>query len=194
MLPYDLFLLPTSNWLSSAKRKVARDWFDLFIKEIPVRLEKLESLVKSTPGFEKWKLDFNTECAEDLFNFYKKNLTTRPKTEEEIQSYESSIPKRFSNLIPVDKPVMTDFSLSLINDMAIYFGEYVRYGQASLHWEFYTSRKTIDFQNAVIIGNGLTCLHPRWIMKNQAYNIIENKKTLQSINDLKVIWLNALLP
>ena len=95
---YTLFPFPDSTVLNQATRTEARRLFNCFVSHIPERLKVLEEYVQTRNCYEKWCLSYEDSAALELQKWFETEISTRPKTEAEIQDYYNSIPERFKGL------------------------------------------------------------------------------------------------
>jgi hypothetical protein len=153
----------------------------------------LQEYLNATPGYEDWKLGYATETVRALERWMIDHVELRNKTPEEIEQYSTSIPERFKGHVPVDEKLLTDKTESLAVDMSMYFGEYMRHEDPRLQWVLLEKgKRSVDYQNPVIIGTGLREQNPRWLMRIFAYKISDHSNEPDFLINLKDTWMPEL--
>ena len=86
MVKYEILKPPTNNsYLNELNKKELKKYYDWYIALIPERLNLLAQIVKSTPGYSEWKMDFTPESLVKLGFWFYENIETRALSEKEIE-------------------------------------------------------------------------------------------------------------
>jgi hypothetical protein len=128
-------------------KKELRDYYNWFQKAIPERIDELDSAVRSSDGFEDWRSGYTPSSLNPLGNWFATQVQYRPRTEEEMQEIAIQSP------FPRSNQVMTNRTISLAMDIAMYFGQVLLRNHPSLRWEQpFGSKKYIDYGQPVLAG------------------------------------------
>jgi hypothetical protein len=180
------------SWLNAFSRKDAKDWYELYVAKIPERLQVLQGYVNSTPGFEAWELGYEPETVRMLERWFIGHVELRLQTTEELEQYYASVPERFKNL-PTIVTTLTDETNSLVVDMSMYFGEYMRHEDTGLQWNLCVNgKKNVEYQNPVIVGSGFIPQNPRGLMDVFALKVGDKTQKPDYLINLKNTWIPIL--
>jgi hypothetical protein len=128
-------------------KKELRDYYNWFQEVIPERIDELASAVNSSNDFEDWKPDYGPSSLNTLGNWFATQVHYRPRTEEEMEEIAIQSP------FPRSNEVMTNRTISLAMDIAMYFSQVLLRNHPSLRWEQpFGSKKYIDYGQPVLAG------------------------------------------
>jgi hypothetical protein len=161
-----------------------KEYFEWFQEVLPERISELErAVVTSATKYETWKPDLTRESLNPLGEWFSEQVTTRPKTEEEIRAkYALPYPEWVSN------NELTNHTISLAMDLGMYLGKTLQTNNPQLHWaQILKSKNFVDYGQPVLTGfrSHLVSFNPVRIMIGLAYGISRQEK---SNNDLVVVY------
>ncbi len=105
---------------------------DMFIKNIPNRIELLRSLITCNPKYQSWESDFSTKSINHLNEWFDKEIVLRQKTQEELEYVKTQM--KLPSIANVSPETLDERTESLCIDIGIYFGEALRKKNHSLYW------------------------------------------------------------
>lgn len=131
--------------LSNDEMLKYKDWL---VSQIPERARQLEILVKSDPKYSDWVADGSPESLAGLGQWMVDSLQTRPLSIEEIEHIKSTL------VFEVDfkKWDFTDFSYSIILDVALYFSTIFTIRFNGLHWGINRLKRGMYYGKPVLQG------------------------------------------
>ena len=124
---------PFSTPFAEMTAREARAFFEWFVSEIPSRLSELRHALDQNGG-EGVPLDLTAESLEPLGRWLDGHVTMEPEDEARLATARASIPSFIAAWIP-DRRV-TEETLSLCMDIAIYFGETMRRSNPGVEWSY----------------------------------------------------------
>jgi hypothetical protein len=107
-------------------------------------------LVTNDPKYVSWKADFSPESLLQLGEWMVESIQTRPMTVEEIDYIKSTL----SFKVDFAKWTFTDFSLSIIYDVSIYFSTIFTKKYDGITWATGTRKRADGFGKPVLNGFG----------------------------------------
>ncbi|HBO34961.1 MAG TPA: hypothetical protein DD636_09585 [Anaerolineaceae bacterium] len=190
---YPPILFPNQSWLNQYSSQDAKKWFEYYISKIPERLQVLHEHINATPGYETWKLGFESSTVNAIEQWFIEHVEMRDKTKEEIERDRDRIPDKLKNAVPVETTTLSNKTYSLIVDLSMYYGEYLRHEDPRLKWVLRKKgKREFFYQNPVIVGTGLLALDPRHIMTVIAFKISDNEYKAGGLIELKDRWIRNL--
>jgi hypothetical protein len=173
-------------------REQAKEYFDWFKSQIPIRNEKLAKYVQSTPDFQEWKDNFTPQSLDNLGKWFYNHVEIRKRSKEEILAIYSNSPDWFSN-IDIPDYDLSSASISLAIDVGMYLSRVMEMNVPELNWIMVTRpKKDVDYQQPVLSGQGYQVFNPVRIVLTYAYGIARKSKGPERLRELYEIWLNIL--
>jgi hypothetical protein len=168
-------------------KKQARESFELFIRQIPLRLSELNRVITRSETID-FVLDYSPESLVPLGNWLDQSIMLRPVTSTELLSAQKELPAWLHKEILTT--VKTKESRSLCFDVGIYFGEIFRRKHAMLRWDFVQKPKNDAFLNqpVIISFDNKYCLNPIVVVNNIASKVHEGKSAEESWVKIFNIW------
>src|SRR5262249_51537863 len=120
-----------------------------FLRLISDRISILEATVRSSDGRANWKADFTAESLQSLYEWLHENTTTRRRTQAEV----AEIRRRLALPVPIPAVDLSDETLSLVHDVAMYFASSLVRRHPHLEWTINLHDKIdADYGQPVLIG------------------------------------------
>jgi len=190
---YEIIKPPFNAIFGSMDKEHTKLYFEWFMEQIPHRVDILCSYVRSTDEFKDWSPDFQSQSLLPLGKWFCEQVTSRPRTEQEIAKIAANSPAWFkSNFdIPSDELPNETFSLSI--DIGMYFGRTLEKNLPDLIWQPLLKQKNnIYYQQPIIVGKGKAQLNPVWIVKTYAYGILQEINGPERLLELYDVWAGLL--
>lgn len=181
---YDFVNPPFSLNFKDMTKVELKNYYDWFLENIPIRVQKLESLVNLSYGFENWRANYEPSSLSLLGKWFSQEIEVRERTINEYKQLQdiSRYPVDVNSFIPTDK------TYSIAFDIGMYFGEVYVKNHSKLSWGlFTTNKKSIDYGQPVIKGFGKVTFNPIYMLIVQTMNLI-GKKDEQCLIELYNIW------
>jgi hypothetical protein len=168
-----------------------KDYFSWFFAVMDERINELMSAVKGTNGFQIWRPDYSPASLDSLGDWFVGEVETRPRTQEEINKIADSM--KFPALIPISERTLSERTLSLTIDVAMYFGKVLQKNYPSLRWDQRLRGKSFaDYGQPVLVGFGRIPLNPVRIVHTTALRIATNSPRSKSLRDLYDYWIQKI--
>lgn len=167
---------------SKLTKKEAQQHFDWFISQIPQRIEILKK-------HSQVNLNRSPESLIHIWEWFHNKIEIVNKTAEELEEEFRSTKDWLKNYILVRK--MSMVSLSIILDIAIYFGEVIRENNRGVYWEVLFKPKSYVSVNRPILGGfRAKSMDVVQITSNKAILIQEGDSNTNALYDIYNIWTN----
>lgn len=131
--------------LSNDEMLKYKDWL---VSQIPERVRQIEILVKSDPKYSDWVADRSPESLAVLGQWMVDSLQIRPRTIEEIEYIKSTL--IFD--VEIQKWDFTDFSYSIILDVALYFSTIFTTSFSNIRWGINRLKRGMYYGKPVLEG------------------------------------------
>jgi hypothetical protein len=117
------------------------------------RINELISAVRATSGIQIWRPDYSSSSLDSLGDWFVGQVETRPRTQEEINKIADAL--KFPVLIPISERTLSERTLSLAIDVAMYFGRVLQKNNPSLKWDQRLRGNIFaDYGQPVLVGFG----------------------------------------
>lgn len=189
-MEYKLMIPPNEiSKISELSKKEAKEHFEWYISQIPIRLEQLENYVKYTTK-NNFKFDKSVDSLIYLWKWFETIIETERKTKIELEKELENLPEWLHEQIKINNIKPTTLTLSICLDIGIYFSETLIYNNPSIKWDYIKTSKNISFNKPVLVGfkNGLN-FEPSRIL-NVCLNESIKKHNSMILRDLYDIWIN----
>ena len=173
-------------------RANAKQYFEWFQEQIPIRITVVQEYIKSFPNYHDWEANLTPISLEVLGSWFIDRITTRLRSKDEIDSIYVNAPGWFKNLeVPeYDLSIMTE---SLCIDMGMYLSQVIVHKNEKLHWEMITRPKRhIDYHQPVLLGQGKVPCNPVRLVRVYAYKIANGNLQKEGLKELYEIWSKIL--
>jgi hypothetical protein len=188
MKKYELIHPPCSLNFEELTKEQAREYFNWYLEKIPIRVQILANYVSSFPEYTQWKTDFLPNSLAPLGTWFVSQVTTRQRSDEEIQRIYSKAPAWFSG-ITIPREDLSVLAVSISMDIGMYVGQIMLNAFSDLSWKLITKSKNhVDFQQPVLSGKGKLHFNPFRIMLTYAYGIIDGTQGSDRLRELYDIW------
>ena len=188
-MPYVITQPPFTLKFHEMSKVELESYFKWFLSVIPERVDQLEMVVKNTPGFEKWRADLTTDSLFQLGEWFKSQVETRKRTENERQEIEKS----FSYPIEVPGVDLTNRTFSLAMDIGFYFSQVLLARNPSLQWkQTLDQKKFVDYGQPVLVEFGSVPLNPIRISISLAYGLVNGKQGGERLKELYDFWVQKI--
>lgn len=180
MVAYKTIQPPFTLKFWDMSKKELRDYFNWFQLEIPERLNELAAAVRSSNGFQDWAADYSPFSLNALGSWFAGEVQTRPRTQAELEEISSQSP------FPISERELTDRTISLAVDIAMYLSQVLLRHNPSLKWEqTFGSKKYIDYGQPVIGGfsHGIP-VNPVGAVTTLAYEFAKKRKTGTGLREM----------
>jgi hypothetical protein len=181
---YQLFSPPVAFPLWKLRARQARQYYDWFQSQIPVRLEELRRLVEpyGVP------LDYKRETLPALGRWFELQVETRPRTPEEMAAERLKEPAWLEGY--VTPWVLTERTFSICIDTGIYFAELLRHFHPALRWDLVLKPKNdVDFHEPVLVGfPNRVRFNPTRILMVLAFKVVDGESMAPEFPRLLRTW------
>ena len=189
MSRYEIIKPPFNAIFGSMDKEHARLYFEWFIGQIPLRVDTLWSYVRSENGYADWSPDFQPESLKLLGKWFCEHVKSRSRTEQEIAKIAANSPAWFMNNFDIPGDELTNETISLAIDIGMYFGRTLEKNFPGLVWQpLLKQKKSVYYQQPIIVGKGKAQLNPIWIIKTYAYGILQGINGPEHLFELYKIW------
>jgi hypothetical protein len=181
---YQLFSLLFAGPFRELTSKQARQQYEWFLSQIPVRLEELRLLIEPY-GLS---LNYTRESLPALGRWFELQVETRPRTPEEMAAERLKEPAWLEGYV---KPwVFTERTFSICIDTGIYFAELLRHFHPHLQWDLVLKPKNdADLHEPVLVGfPGRVRLNPTRIIRVLAYKVVDGESAAAELPRLLRTW------
>jgi len=146
---YEIIDPPFSLVFKELSRKELRGYFDWFLAVIPERIQILADAVRATPGYEHWSPEYSPASLEGLGEWFSNQIQTRLRTEVEMEMIRSR--SKHASYFSADE--LTDTTISLAFDLAMYIAQVFLKNHPSLRWsQELGSKRNVFYGQPVLIG------------------------------------------
>lgn len=192
-MKYEIIQPPFTLEFRAMSREAAKDYFDWFIEQIPIRIRILEQAVQSTDGYEDWQADYAPESLERLGQWFYEHVETRERTKEEKETIYSRAPEWFRH-VEISDWELANQTFSLAMDIGMYVSRVFEKNLPGLKWMMIKqSKRHVDFQQPVIVGSGKRELNPVRVIVVYAYSLAKGKRGPEGLKELYDIWTSLLV-
>lgn len=189
---YELIHPPYPMNFRQLNLKQAREYFDWFQIQLPIRIQVLGNYLHSFPNYNEWKVDFTPESLTSLGFWFFERVTTRLRTKEEIEFIYSNAPAWFRNFQIPEFDIST-VAISISIDIAMYLSQVLDNNIDGLHWEIKTRpKKHINYHQPVLVCENKIEFNPVHIVLTYSYGIVRGTKGPERLKELYDIWSNIL--
>jgi len=173
----------------------SRCYYEWFLGQMPERIEELEHLVRSTPGFGAWRADKTPTSLNTLGQWFAATVKKRPLSQEERDAILRSLDP--SRPYSVQDWTLTTESLSLCFDVAMYLSAVMLRNLAGVHWGRVTKpKRDADLNQPVLLGFGVPTAVPMpafplnslRVVRVLAYGLAEEKKVGSGLRQVYDTW------
>lgn len=171
--------------------KQAKEFFEFYIKEIPIRMEFLHKYLIHE-GIEM-QFDYSPESLIELWSWYLGKVKIRKKSKMELIMEAVKYPRWMRESIMEDIYEVTAGEVYFW-DVAIYFAEVIVRNNSSIHWGYFTHpKKDMSVNRPVLLGfEKKINLDPNLIIKNLTDSIPE-ERDVYSLYNLYHVWLKHII-
>ena len=187
MVKYEILKPPTNNsYLNELNKKELKKYYDWYIALIPERLNLLAQIVKSTPGYSEWKMDFTPESLVKLGFWFYENIETRALSEKEIEDKINSAPNIYDKN-SVEKWEVTEKSFSIAIDIGMYLASVLLRNNSALYWEhcIKVTKNNAKYGHPVL-ANINFC--PTRVCYTLAYTFADKSKDGNELKEAYDVW------
>ena len=141
---YRIITFPFSKTVKDLSKDEAKQYFDWFLQQIPIRITQLNEYINKSTEYENWTPDNSPESLIQLGEWFSKKISTRVRTHDEIQEIYSTLGK-FQGIITIPETDLSHESFSLAIDIGMYLSQVLLNNVPGLHWELMSKPKTQRF-------------------------------------------------
>jgi hypothetical protein len=183
-MAYNTIQPPFTLKLWEMSKKELRDYFRWFQEVMSERINELASTVKSSHGFEDWKPDYTPNSLDALGSWFATQVQTRPRTQEEIEKLAAQSP------FPSSSQELTNQTISLAMDIAMYFSQVLLRNNPSLRWDqLFGSKKYIDYGQPVLVEFADKIpRNPIRAITTLTYGLIDKTYTEKRLREIYDVW------
>lgn len=182
---YETIQVPFTLKFREMSKQELGDYGRWFHASIEQRISQLQEAVRATPGYENWTATYQHESLDALGDWFAAEVSTRPRTEEEIAELQG----RSALLSSVPAVDLTNKSFSLAIDVGMYFARTLERAYPQLIWEQpLDNKKFADYGQPVLTGFGPVPLNPVRIALTLAYGIAAGKQSGKRLGEIFDYW------
>lgn len=172
--------------------KQAREYFNWFISQIPIRVVQLKRYIQSTQEYERWEADYTSESLNLLGKWFCDQIKTRQRSSEDIETIYANSPEWFRN-IQIPDFDLSKVTVSISFDVGVYLSQVIITNVQGLRWEIVTKpKKDVNFHQPVLTNGGYLVFNPVGIVLTYAYGIVQGTKGPNRLRELYEIWAKTL--
>jgi hypothetical protein len=139
--------------------------------------------------FGQNKDEVNADSLQAIFYFLRANLHVRQRTMDEIQQEINRLPAHLQKIHKIPDYQLTEPSLSIIFDVAIYLGELLRQDVPNLEWVMEKDKKMVFYGQPVLVREGSAIdLCPQWLIEIMVIQLIKNNTQEDRLVELYEKW------
>lgn len=163
-MSYEILKIPWTleEPYSEMSKEGAKEFFEWLNQNVDYRLGQLDLLVKLSG--ESFILDFSPESLLPLGHLLKRILRIRKKTDAEMKVLVDSVPDWLKETVKSQDIVLSEQSLSIAFDLAIYFSYVLMKADKRIKWKMYTKASKLNINRNQLILTGTTKLECNPIM------------------------------
>lgn len=141
------------DYFASFTKKEAKIYFQWYTEQIEERIEYLGKYIHSQdPSIV---LDFSVNSLITVWDWYVKQIEVEKYTRKELKTIAKSYPKWIRKDLMSDDRKMSEKTIAICSDVAIYFAEVFRKNhEQDVSWGYFTGRKTRMSVNEPILWMG----------------------------------------
>jgi hypothetical protein len=187
---YNRMIVPSEfgNSPQELNRKQAQRFFLWFMESINYRMSILQEFIICNG--EHVLLDYSPVSLIDLWEWFENYIEIRNMTADEVKNELNGRPKWFRNEILEDTREISDFTLAIGLDIAIYFAETFRKNRDGIYWDYINKPKShFSYNRPVLLGfvNDID-LDPILITTNCIWKSVDERNS-RRLYELYEIWL-----
>jgi hypothetical protein len=169
-----------------------KDYFRWFFAVMDERINELIPAVRATSGFQIWRPDYSPASLDSLGDWFVGQVETRPRTQEEINKIAEAL--KFPVLIPISERTLSERTLSLTIDVAMYFGRVLQKNNPSLKWDQRLRGKGFaDYGQTVLMGFGAGVpLNPVRLVRTTALSVMASNPRGKSLRGFYDHWIQKI--
>jgi hypothetical protein len=171
----------------------AKEFFEWLNQNADFRISQLKSLIKSSEG--SFDLDFSSESLEPLGSWLSKVLTTRQRTNAEMQELFKGVPDWVRETLRTRNTELTAKSISIAFDVALYFSRVLMHADARITWVMHTraSKLDADRNQLILIGPSQARHNPIRSIQLVCFQISTGKEKPEALGRLFGTWLTSMV-
>lgn len=188
---YETIQPPFTLKFREMKKQELKEYSQWFHAIIPERMQILETAVKTTSGYEAWRMDCTPASLDILGEWLANHVEKRRRTEEEIQEIQA----RSRYPIPIPDSELTNRTFSLAIDVGMYLSLIFLKNFPGLQWiQPFGGKTSIDYGQPVLSGFGVKNFNPVHMAVTLTYGLANKTKTGTRLRELYDIWANMVDP
>ncbi len=192
-MKYSIIQPPFTLDFRNMDKVEAKNYFNWFMDQMPIRIHELEFAVQSVASYENWRADFTLESLEKLGQFFYEHIEIRRRTEKEVEAIYIRAPDWFRN-VDVEDWELTNRSFSLAIDIGMYLSQVFERNLVGLEWILVKKPKSdISYQQPVLKGTGKLVFNPVHITTILAYGFAKQNKSPERLRGIYDNWANLLM-
>jgi hypothetical protein len=181
---YEILELPSAlgaRYFEMSKSE-AEEFFAWLQQNYLRRISELLKFVRQSGGFD---LDFTPESLVPMGEWLVSNLRLRKNTAEEMEEYIGRAPSWLVDTLSENDLTLTEVSLSISFDLALYFSRVLMRMSPAISWEIHTKARKLDADLNQLIVNGGTDFHlnPVRSMKVLCFGLATGRKAPTDLVD-----------
>ena len=191
-MEYEEVLLPFTVPVQQLSKAEARQYAVWYREQMPTRIAVLERAVRSTSGYEKWQADKTPESLFMLGKWFREQVETRLKSQEELDRERAEAGERWTDTVGVH--TLTYRTLSIAYDVGMYLSAVMLRALPQLHWKLIeTSRRDSDYHQPVLIAPGKPeTMNPVSLARVAAWGLVDGQRDDKVLYELYRIWLGVM--
>lgn len=163
-MSYEMLKIPWTleEPYAEMSKEGAKEFFEWLNQNVDYRLGQLDLLVKLSG--ESFSLDYSPESLLPLGHLLKRVLRIRKKTDAEMKILVERVPEWLKETVKSQDIELTEQSLSIAFDLAIYFSYVLMKADKRIKWKMYTKASKLNINRNQLILTGTTKLECNPIM------------------------------
>jgi hypothetical protein len=183
-MAYSVIQPPFTLKFREMPRKELKEHYDWFLGVIPQRLSELAVLVRSSPRFGAWELDYTPASLESLGEWLVGQVAERQRTPEEMLK----IRNRLTFPIEIPDKDLTNRTFYLAMDVGMYLSQVFLRNHPSVSWKHdLQNKKFVDYGQPVLVGFAVP-LNPVRVALVLAYKLVSKTETGRGLREIYDIW------
>lgn len=171
-------------------KKEAQIHFEWYVSEIPNRIELLRRAYEIMREGNKDKLDLSPQSLIFLWEWFLPNIEITLKDKEEIEREVQIAPDWLKENIQMDNKKLSLGTLTLLMDIAIYFGEVFVNNFDNIKWGYVTRPKSLAYVNKPVLTGFRTNieLDPRNLVYIATLKVVKGVNNRDTLYNLYNVW------
>ncbi|OKP99463.1 hypothetical protein [Paenibacillus sp. P46E] len=170
-------------------KKEAKQYFDWFISQIPIRIEILTAHYEETTGGSQQELNLSQESLVRLWAWFSQRIKMVPKTRQELKEEIDAVPDWLKEEVSNNTLKFSEITSSLIIDVGIYFGSVFINELRTLEWGIvHKPKKYVYVNQPIVIGFKKSGLNPITVVNNCSLIELEQDPDDNRLFDLFNVW------